>query len=251
MRPHWFALIAICLSFAAAISNVAFAEEVPVPPPLTEYKGRQIAQTMHYLGAPWLTRESRDREEDCKTLLAALKLKPGDTVCDLGCGNGFYSVKIAKLVGERGRVIGVDIQREMLAFLKEKAAEEKLANIEPVLGTVVDPKLPPGSVDLVLLVDVYHEFDHPQQMLSAIRKSLKPTGRVALAEFRAEDPKVPIKPLHKMTKVQIMKEFPPNGFKLVEEFDKLPWQHLMFFQRNDAPGENTRRQRLRAPMADR
>jgi SAM-dependent methyltransferase len=104
-----------------------------------------------------------------------------------------------------------------------------------VLGTVVDPKLPPGSVDLVLLVDVYHEFSNPEEMLAAIRKSLKPTGRVALAEFRAEDPKVPIKPLHKMTKAQIMKEFPPNGFKLVEEFDKLPWQHLMFFQRDDAP----------------
>ncbi len=217
------------------LARPALAGDDSVPPPLTTYKGREIAQTMHYLGAPWLTRESRDREEDCKTLLAALKLKRGDTVCDLGCGNGFYSVKIAKLVGEWGRVIGVDIQREMLGFLKDKATEEKVSNIEPVLGTVVDPKLPPGSIDLVLLVDVYHEFDHPEQMLAAIRKSLKPSGRVALAEFRAEDPKVPIKPLHKMSKAQIMKEFPANGFKLVEEFDKLPWQHLMFFQRDDAP----------------
>src|SRR3954471_12400741 len=243
MRPHWLAQIAISLSFAAAQVRVAPAEDASAPPPQTEYKGREIAQTMHYLGAPWLTRESRDREEDCKTLLAALKLKPGDTVCDLGCGNGFYSVKIAKLVGERGRVIGVDIQREMLGFLKDKAAEEKLGNIEPLLGTVVDPKLKPGSVDLVLLVDVYHEFSNPEEMLAAIRKSLKPNGRVALAEFRAEDPKVPIKPLHKMTKAQIMKEFPPNGFKLVEEFDKLPWQHLMFFQRDDAPDEKTKKQR--------
>jgi ubiquinone/menaquinone biosynthesis C-methylase UbiE len=188
---------------------------------------------MHYTGAAWLTRESRQREEDCKTLLAALKIKPGDTVCDLGCGNGFYSLKIAKLVGEKGRVIAVDIQREMLELLKEGAAAEKITNIEPVLGTTVDPRLKPGSIDLVLLVDVYHEFSHPEEMLAAIRKSLKPTGRVALAEFRAEDPKVPIKPLHKMSKAQIMKEFPPNGFKLVEEFDKLPWQHLMFFQRDD------------------
>jgi ubiquinone/menaquinone biosynthesis C-methylase UbiE len=228
---------ALILIVGMALARPALATDNSVPPPLTEYKGREIAQTMHYLGAPWLTRESRDREEDCKTLLAALKLKPGDTVCDLGCGNGFYSVKIAKLVGERGRVIGVDIQREMLGFLKDKATEEKIGNIEPVLGTVVDPKLPPGSVDLVLLVDVYHEFSNPEQMLAAIRKSLKPNGRVALAEFRAEDPKVPIKPLHKMTKAQIMKEFPPNGFKLVEEFDKLPWQHLMFFQRDDAPSK--------------
>jgi ubiquinone/menaquinone biosynthesis C-methylase UbiE len=242
MRPQWLVHISVCISFVAAIAKTASAEEVPVPPAVTTYKGREIAQTMHYLGAPWLTRESRDREEDCKTLLAALKLKPGDTVCDLGCGNGFYTVKIAKLVGERGRVIGVDIQREMLEFLKDKASDEKIGNIEPVLGTVVDPKLPPGSVDLVLLVDVYHEFDHPEQMLSAIRKSLKPSGRVALAEFRAEDAKVPIKPLHKMSKTQIMKEFPPNGFKLVEEFDKLPWQHLMFFQRNDAPNEKGKKE---------
>lgn len=206
-----------------------------VPPPATEYKGREIAQTMHYLGAPWLTRESRDREEDCNTLLAALKIKPGDTVCDMGCGNGFYSLKLARLVGERGRVVAVDIQREMLELLKDRAKEEKIGNIVPVLGTTVDPKLPSGAVDLVLLVDVYHEFSNPEQMLAAIRKSLKPSGRIALAEFRAEDPNVPIKPLHKMSKAQIMKEFPANGFKLVEEFDKLPWQHLMFFERDDAP----------------
>jgi ubiquinone/menaquinone biosynthesis C-methylase UbiE len=211
-----------------------------IPPAATTYMGREIAQTMHYLGAPWLTRESRDREEDCDTMLEALKIGAGDTVCDMGCGNGFYTLRIAKLVGDRGKVIAVDIQREMLALLNDRAAAEKVANIEPLLGTVVDPNLPEGSIDLVLLVDVYHEFSHPEQMLAAIRKSLKPTGRVALVEFRAEDPNVPIKPLHKMSKAQIMKEFPANGFKLVEEFDKLPWQHLMFFQRDDA-GEETRR----------
>jgi ubiquinone/menaquinone biosynthesis C-methylase UbiE len=195
---------------------------------------------MHYLGAPWLTRESRDREEDCNTLLEALQIKAGDVVCDLGCGNGFYALRIARLVGDEGKVVAVDIQREMLELLKERAAAEKINNIELVLGTVVDPNLPASSVDLVLLVDVYHEFSHPEQMLAAIRKCLKPTGRVALVEFRAEDPNVPIKPLHKMSKEQIMKEFPPNGFKLVDEFDKLPWQHLMFFQRDDAAAEQTR-----------
>ena len=237
MRYHrglHIAVVAMILS-TTAFRPVA-AQDHAIPPTVTEYKGREIAQTMHYLGAPWLTRESREREEDCRTLLAALKIKPGDTVCDLGCGNGFYSLKLAKLVGEHGRVIGVDIQREMLELLKARAAAEKITNIEPVLGTTVDPKLPEAAVDLVLLVDVYHEFDHPEQMLTAIRKSLKPTGRVALAEFRAEDPKVPIKPLHKMSKAQIMKEFPPNGFKLVQQFDKLPWQHLMFFMRDDATG---------------
>jgi ubiquinone/menaquinone biosynthesis C-methylase UbiE len=208
--------------------------------PAPTYMGREIAQTMHYLGAPWLTRESRDREEDCHTLLEALEIKPGETVCDMGCGNGFYAVRIAKLLGDSGKVIAVDIQREMLELLKERAAAERITNIDTVLGTIIDPKLPEASIDLMLLVDVYHEFSHPQEMLAAIRKSLKPDGRVALVEFRAEDPKVPIKPLHKMSKVQIMKEFPPNGFKLVEEFDELPWQHLMFFQRDDAE-EQTRR----------
>jgi ubiquinone/menaquinone biosynthesis C-methylase UbiE len=228
---------AVLVMFCCATAlRPVIGQETEVPPPLKEYKGREIAQTMHYLGAPWLTRESREREEDCQTLLAALKLKPGDTVCDMGCGNGFYTLKLAKLVGERGKVIAVDIQREMLEMLKESAEAEKIGNIETVLGTVVDPKLPQGSVDLVLLVDVYHEFSHPEQMLAAIRKSLKPRGRVALAEFRAEDPLVPIKPLHKMSKQQIMKEFPPNGFKLVEEFDELPWQHLMFFERDDVEG---------------
>jgi ubiquinone/menaquinone biosynthesis C-methylase UbiE len=227
---RFLAALAVC-----CFARCAGAVDEPSPPPVKEYKGREIAQTMHYLGAPWLTRESREREEDCKTMLAALHVKPGDTVCDLGCGNGFYTLKLAKLVGDKGHVIAVDIQREMLGLLKDRAAEEKITNIEPVLGTTVDPKLPANAVDLVLLVDVYHEFSNPEEMLAAIHKSLKPHGRVALAEFRAEDPNVPIKPLHKMSKGQIMKEFPPNGFKLVEQFDKLPWQHLMFFERDDAP----------------
>jgi ubiquinone/menaquinone biosynthesis C-methylase UbiE len=235
VRPVRCRLVLAFVATAFVAVALAVAKDDPIPPPQKEYMGREIAQTMHFLGAPWLTRESRDREEDCKTMLAALKLKEGDTVCDLGCGNGYYTLQMARLVGERGRVIAVDIQREMLGLLKHRAKEEKIENIELVLGTLVDPKLKEKSVDLVLLVDVYHEFSHPEQMLAAIRKSLKPKGRVALVEFRAEDPEVPIKPLHKMSKAQIMKEFPPNGFKLVEEFDKLPWQHLMFFERDDAP----------------
>jgi ubiquinone/menaquinone biosynthesis C-methylase UbiE len=231
---------AICLTYPIAALLFALGSVLAepgqnqvIPPAAQSYMGREIAQTMHYLGAPWLVRESRDREEDCNTLLQALHLEAGDTVCDMGCGNGFYTLRIAKVVGEHGKVIAVDIQREMLELLKERAAAERITNIEPVLGTVVDPKLPANSIDVVLLVDVYHEFSHPKQMLAAIRKSLKPTGRVALVEFRAEDPNVPIKPLHKMSKAQIMKEFSANGFKLVEEFDKLPWQHLMFFQREE------------------
>jgi ubiquinone/menaquinone biosynthesis C-methylase UbiE len=210
------------------------AEEAKIPPGLTEYKGRKIAQTMHYTGAPWLVRESREREEDCSTLLKVLDVKPGQVICDMGSGNGYYTIKLAKLAGETGKIYAVEIQPEMLYLLRKHAAQEKVENIKLVLGTVADPKLPDGQMDMVLCVDVYHEFDHPIEMLAAIRKSLKPKGRMVLVEFRAEDPKVPIKPEHKMSKEQILKEILPNGFKLVDQFDKLPWQHVMFFERDDS-----------------
>ena len=213
--------------------GVAAADEQPVPPALRRYMGRQIAVTMHYLGAPWLMRDSRQREEDCEMLLKALDIKPGQVVCDMGCGNGFYTLEMARLVGETGRALAVDIQPEMLHLLDTRAKEAGITNIELIHGTQVDAKLAEGSVDLILLVDVYHEFSHPAEMLVAMRKALKPKGRIALAEFRLEDPKVPIKLLHKMSKKQIMKEFPANGLKLVEQFDKLPWQHLMFFERDE------------------
>ena len=238
--PRLVALLALSVSFslpfaladepAKTLSDAAAAKAEKTPPPLKFYKGREIADAMHYSGASWLVRESREREEECSTMLKALHLKPGQTVCDMGCGNGFYTLKLAKLVGEKGQVLAVDIQPEMLSLLNERAKEEKLSNIKPILGTPVDPNLPQGKIDLILCVDVYHEFSNPEEMLAVMRKSLTPGGRIALAEFRAEDPKVPIKPLHKMTKEQILKEWPANGFKLVEQFDKLPWQHLMFFE---------------------
>lgn len=206
---------------------------IKIPPPLTHYRGREIAQTMHYTGAPWLVRESRQREEDCRMLLEALEIKPGQTICDLGCGNGFYTLELARRVGPEGTVYAVDIQPEMLRLLVVRARKEKLFNIRPVLGTIIDPRLPTGKIDLVFCVDVYHEFSHPEQMLTQIRDSLSPTGQIVLAEFRGEDPAVPIKPLHKMTKVQVKRELEPNGFTLVREFDQLPWQHLMFFGRDD------------------
>ena len=206
---------------------------VEIPPPLTHYRGREIAQTMHYTGAPWLMRESRQREEDCRMLLEALQIKLGQTICDLGCGNGFYTLELARRVGPEGTVYAVDIQPEMLRLLVVRARQEKLFNIRPVLGTMIDPRLPTGKVDLVFCVDVYHEFSHPEQMLNQIRDSLSPAGQIVLAEFRGEDPAVPIKPLHKMTKVQVKRELEPNGFTLVRDFDQLPWQHLMFFRQAD------------------
>ncbi|MCH5373271.1 MAG: class I SAM-dependent methyltransferase [Planctomycetes bacterium] len=211
------------------------ADVATAPAPLTQYKGRRIAQTMHYRGAPWLTRDNREQQERCSLMLTNLGLKPGMTVCDMGCGNGFYSVQMAKMVGPQGRVLAVDVQPQMLEMLEDRAAEASVENIQPILGQLYDPKLPEGEVDLILLVDVYHEFSHPEQMLAAMRRSLAPGGQVVLLEYREEDPNVPIKPLHKMSKKQIMKEFTPNGFKLVKEFDRLPWQHMMFFERDERP----------------
>jgi ubiquinone/menaquinone biosynthesis C-methylase UbiE len=212
--------------------DAAVDASIPIPPAATHHRGREIAQTMHFTGAPWLVRESRQREEDCRLLLEALGVKPGQTICDMGCGNGFYTLELARRVGPTGVVYAVDIQPEMLRMLAEVAGREGLTNIRPVLGTVIDPRLPVAAIDLCLCVDVYHEFSHPDAMLARIRESLADGGRLALVEFRGEDPAVPIKPLHKMTKEQIRLELEPAGFRVVGEFDRLPWQHLVFLGEN-------------------
>ena len=214
--------------------DAAVDQTVVIPPAQTHHMGREIAQTMHYTGAPWLVRESRQREEDCRLLLKSLGVRPGQTICDMGCGNGFYTLQLAKLVGPKGLVYAVDIQPEMLQMLARNAAESRLMNVRPVLGTPIDPRLPAGSIDMVLCVDVYHEFSHPEAMLARIRESLADDGQLVLAEFRGEDPAVPIKPLHKMTKAQVQAELEPAGFAVVREFDRLPWQHLIFLERRPA-----------------
>jgi ubiquinone/menaquinone biosynthesis C-methylase UbiE len=184
---------------------------------------------MHYKGAEWLIRDEREREERCSLMLANLGLRRGMTICDMGCGNGFHTLTLAKMVGPRGIVVGVDVQPEMLSFLRERMEEQGIENVIPILGSYHNPHLPPKSIDMILMVDVYHEFSHPQQMLAATRRSLKPDGVVVLAEYRKEDPDVPIKPLHKMSKKQVDKELTANGFRLVRSYDKLPWQHLLFY----------------------
>lgn len=221
--------VAIAIALAAVLrAAILPAEE---PPALKEYQGRRIAQTMHWLGAEWLVRDEREREERCSLMIGSLGVKPGMTVCDMGCGNGFYTVQLAKLVGNKGKVYAVDIQPKMLEFLKERTDKNKVTDtVVPVLGELWDPKLPEGKIDLILLVDVYHEFSHPEHMLAAMRKALAPGGRLVLVEYRGEDPEVPIKPEHKMTKAQINKELSLNGFKLAKEFDELPWQHMMWFE---------------------
>ena len=233
MKSH---LLLFPLLMAGGVLWAQDQEKDKPPPPKTFYQGRRIARTMHFLGAPWLIRENRENEERCSVMLANLGVRRGMTVCDMGCGNGFYTLQLAKMVGPQGKVLAVDVQPEMLKLLKERAAKKNLGkNIVPILGEFHDPKLPKNEVDLILMVDVYHEFSHPELMLKAMRESLKPDGLAVLLEYREEDPKVPIKPLHKMSKKPILKEYAANGFKLAKEFDKLPWQHMMFFGRNDAP----------------
>jgi 2-polyprenyl-3-methyl-5-hydroxy-6-metoxy-1,4-benzoquinol methylase len=230
-------LLAVVCGFFC-INVVAQEDEPPrktktrIPAPLKVYKGRRIAQTMHFQGAEWLVRESREGEERCSLMLANLGVKPGMTVCDMGCGNGFHTIQLAKMVGKTGHVYGVDIQPEMLKMLNERCDKEGITNITPILGTQLHARLPQNKIDLILCVDVYHEFSYPEQMLASMREALTPTGSVVLVEFRAEDENVPIKPEHKMTKEQILLELPPNGYKLVNEFDKLPWQHMMWFGRD-------------------
>jgi len=194
------------------------------------YQGRQIAHVMGHEGAEWLERGDRQEEEGTDRLLRELKLKPTDVVADIGAGTGYFSFRISPLVPQ-GKVLAVDIQPEMVAYLRDHKDANKAQSVEPILGTVQNPNLPAGTVDMVLIVDAYHEFDHPREMMRAIRNSLSPTGRVALVEYRAEDPNVPIKRIHKMTEAQARKELEALGLVFVENIKTLPQQHLLIFRR--------------------
>jgi ubiquinone/menaquinone biosynthesis C-methylase UbiE len=205
--------------------------DAPAKPRPTTYMGRPIAPTMSYEGGPWLMRITREKEERCSALIAALEVKPGQILCDFGCGNGFYTFPLAKLVGAKGKVYACDIQPEMLELLEREGAKHEVGDVVvPVLCTETDPKLADGSIDLALLVDVYHELSWPAEVLAALKKALKPDGQLAIVEFRLEDPEVPIKLDHKMTKKQLVKELAANGFEVAREFDELPWQHVVFFR---------------------
>jgi ubiquinone/menaquinone biosynthesis C-methylase UbiE len=211
---------------AACVTSIGLAQTGVHP-----VTGRQYAQTMSVDGAPWLERREREREEDPDLGLRLLKVAKGSTVGDVGAGSGFMSLRLARLVGPQGRVYAVDVQPGMLQLLQQNAAKAKVANVVPVLGGIDDPKLPAGELDLIIMVDVYHEFSQPQRMLQRMHEALKPGGRLALFEYRAEDPDVPILPLHKMTKKQVKTEVELEGFKQTRVFDDLPWQHLIVFTR--------------------
>ncbi len=195
------------------------------------YVGREIAQVMGHQAADWLERPERQDEERPDLAIPALKLKPGEAAADIGAGTGYYTRRLAGAVGEKGVVYAVEIQQEMLDLLTNKMAALKINNVKPVLGTVTDPKLPAASLDLALLVDVYHEFDFPYEMINALCKALKPGGRLVFLEFRAEDPQVPIKTVHKMSEAQVKKEMSVHPLDWVETNESLPWQHLLIFRK--------------------
>ena len=193
------------------------------------YMGRETAGVMGHEGAAWLERDERAVEERPDLLLRALALRPGMTVADIGAGTGYYSWRMAERVGPSGRVLAVDVQPEMLTLLDREMKKRDARNVKGILGTTNDPRLPMAAVDLVLMVDVYHEFDQPREMLDAIARSLKPDGRVVFVEYRAEDASVPIKPHHKMSEAQVRKEAAASGLVWTETVATLPWQHVIVF----------------------
>ena len=193
------------------------------------YMDREIAMVMSHEGAWWLDRPEREKEEEPKKVIEALDLKPEMVIADIGAGSGYYSFRMAEKVGPKGKVLAVDIQKEMLDIIRQRMKKEKVTNIEPILGTESDPKLPVNSVDLILLVDVYHEFAFPFEMTEAMVKALKPGGHMVFVEFRKEDKKVPILEVHKMSQAQVLKEMKPHSLKHVKTVKSLPWQHVIFF----------------------
>jgi SAM-dependent methyltransferase len=245
MRRRFDSLLFLCLPALCLNLVQLHAQEIPAPARYEFrkehdpngigkfYLGREIAHVMGHQAADWLERPDRDAEEHTEKLVEQLKLKPGDVVADIGAGTGYFSRRFAPKVGDKGAILAVEIQQEMLDLLTNKMAELKITNVKPVLGTITDPKLPPASVDLVFMVDVYHEFDHPFEMMDNICRSLKPEGRVVFVEFRGEDPKVPIKAVHKMTEAQVKKEMAVHPLTWVETIGVLPRQHIIIFKKRE------------------
>jgi ubiquinone/menaquinone biosynthesis C-methylase UbiE len=223
--------VAVCTVLALAGAVLAAAQQV-ASPGVHPISGRRYAQTMSYLGADWLDRSERVQEEEPDVALDALKLPVGATVADVGAGSGYMTVKMAKRVGPTGKVYANDIQPQMLSMLRQRLDREKIPNVELVLGTYDDPRLPANTIDLILMVDVYHEFSQPQQMLRRMRESLKPGGRLVLLEYRKEDPSIPIRPDHKMSVAEAKMEVEAEGFTLATVDERLPRQHILVFTKN-------------------
>jgi len=222
-------------------SPEASTTTIPTPPDYTFqpatpdgigklFMGREISHVMGHQAIDWLERGNREQEEAPSKMLSAIDLPPDAVLADIGAGSGYHAFRLAPRLPQ-GRVIAVDIQQEMLDFLTKKSRELEITNVTPHLGAIDDIKLPPASIDAALLVDAYHEFSHPKEMLTSLHRALKPGGRIFLMEFRGEDDRVPIKPLHKMTEAQARKEFEACGFRFVENRRLLPWQHFLVFSK--------------------
>jgi ubiquinone/menaquinone biosynthesis C-methylase UbiE len=226
-------LLALGLPAAAAETTAPQYSYVPPTPDGIGkvYMGREISHVMGFHGAQWLERTERMDEERPDLVLNALDLKPGMTVADIGAGTGYYTWRIAQRIGAAGTVYAVDVQPEMIKALEQQMSRRGIANVKAVPGTPADPKLPRNSLDLALMVDVYHEFEQPYEMLTAIVAALKPGGRVAFVEFRGNDPKVPIKPLHTMTEEQVRREAGVHALEWIRTTRDLPWQHVIVFRK--------------------
>ena len=226
--------ISPCLRVFVAYSLAAFTLFVSLvaqQPGVHPVSGRVYALPMGVAGAPWLDRRERELEEDPDLAMRLIRVQRGSTVADLGAGSGYFTVRLARAVGNDGKVYAVDIQPGMLTLLQQAVTRQRLTNVTPVLATPDDPRLPEASLDLVLMVDVYHELASPQVTLGHLKRALKPGGRLVLLEYRAEDPNVPILPEHKMTKAQVKLEIEHEGFKQQRVYDDLPRQHLIVFTR--------------------
>jgi precorrin-6B methylase 2 len=195
------------------------------------YMGREIAAVMGWQGAAWLEREEREKEERTDLLLKELNLKPGMVIADIGAGTGYLTRRMSPIVGSKGKVIAVDVQPQMIRILDALVKKERITNVSTVLGREDSVNLPENSVDLAIMVDVYHELEFPLEVINSLIKALKPGGQLIFVEYKAEDPNVPIKEVHKMTEAQIKLEMSLQALKWERTGSKLPWQHVVVFRK--------------------
>jgi len=235
IRHYWSALFILVITLVqtscTAQENANYTFKKGDPNGIGKwYMGREIAYVMGFQGINWLERSEREKEEQTSLLIKNMDIQPDDAIADIGAGSGYHVFRMAPLASE-GVIYAVDVQAEMLQAIKEKQQQQDVPNIQRIKGAEQNPNLPANSVDKILMVDVYHEFNFPKEMLQSIRAALKTDGKVYLIEYRMEDSEVPIKTIHKMTEQQGVKEFKANGFELVENIDNLPWQHCMVFRK--------------------
>jgi SAM-dependent methyltransferase len=228
-------ILALLLPQAAPAAGTAaprYTTVAPSPDGIGKvYMGREIAQMMGVGGAPWLERPERAQEERPDLMLAALDVQPGMIIADIGAGTGYHARRLARRTGSKGLVYAVEVQAGMMALLEQHLARHLATNVKTILGTVTDPRLPAESLDLAVMIDVYHEFEHPYEMLAAIVRALKPGARLVFVEFRGNEPGIPIKPLHTMTEEQVRKEAAVHPLEWVKTVRNLPWQHVITFRK--------------------